>query len=123
MIILSHLAIFSKVDQVASYDMPMLKIVDDISPILGIMMAFILFGMIYNTAVSMFYAFAARFTDMNTKRSNKFLVITIALAFVASFVGFTNLVAEFYPLIGFLGLFLLVALIIAPFRIPKSPKL
>src|SRR5699024_7830933 len=41
LIVLSHLAIFSKVEVVASYDMPMLKIVDDISPILAIFMSFI----------------------------------------------------------------------------------
>lgn len=122
LILLSHFAIFSKIDQVGSYDMPTLKIVDDISPFLGIIMALVLFGMIFNTAVSMFYAFVARFNDMNTKRSNTFLVITMVIAFSASFVGFTNLVAKFYPIIGFLGLFLVLALIVAPFRIAKSRK-
>lgn len=122
LIMMSHLAIFSKVDQVASYEMPTLQIVDNISPVLGIIFAIILFGMIFNTAVSMFYAFSARFTDMGTKRSNIFIVITMVVAFAASFVGFTNLVAKFYPTIGFLGLFLVLALIIAPFRIPKSRK-
>src|SRR5699024_2863642 len=67
-IILSHLAIFSKVDVAASFDMPMLKIIDDISPVLAIIMSLVLFGMIFNTAVSMFYAFVARFLEMNTKK-------------------------------------------------------
>src|SRR5699024_1577703 len=49
-IILSHLAIFSKVDVAASFDMPMLKIIDDISPVLAIIMSLVLFGMIFNTA-------------------------------------------------------------------------
>ena len=49
MIIISHLAIYSKVDVVGLYDMPMLKLVDDISPILGIFMSVILFGMVFNT--------------------------------------------------------------------------
>src|SRR5699024_1647851 len=46
LILLAHLAIFSKVDVVASYDLPLLKIIDDISPVLSIAMALVLFGMI-----------------------------------------------------------------------------
>ncbi|WP_164670750.1 YkvI family membrane protein [Virgibacillus doumboii] len=115
-IVLTNLAIFSKIDVVANVDMPMLKLVNDISPVLGILYAIILFGMIFNTAVGMFFAFAARFTDVGTKNHKTFVVITGIAAFILSFVGFTELVALFYPLIGYLGLFLILALIIAPFR-------
>lgn len=121
-IVLSHLAIFSKIDTVANVDMPMLKLVNDISPILGIIYAVILFGMIFNTAVGMFFAFAARFTEMGTSSHKVFVIITGIAAFILSFVGFTDLVAFFYPLIGYLGLFLILALIIAPFRISALKK-
>lgn len=43
----------------------------------------------------------------------------VAFAFTLSFVGFTELVAYFYPLIGYLGLVLIIVLIITPFRIKK----
>jgi uncharacterized membrane protein YkvI len=119
LIIISHLAIFSKIDVVASFDMPMLKIVDDISPFLAIIMSVILFGMIFNTAVSMFYAFTARFMELNTKKFNLFVAVTGIAGFAASFAGFTKLVSLFYPLIGFLGLFLVGALIYAPYRLKK----
>ena len=122
MIILSHLAIFSKVDIVAGYDMPMLKIVDDISPILGIGMSVVLFGMIFNTAVGMFYAFVARFFEMNTKKSSFAILLTGAVAFLASFAGFTDLVRFFYPLIGYLGLFLIAALVYSPFKMAKDRR-
>ncbi|MGI8315938.1 YkvI family membrane protein [Halobacillus mangrovi] len=122
LIVLSHLAIFSKVDVVASFDMPMLKLVDDISPALGIFYSIILFGMVFNTAVSMFFSFAARFTKVGTSSHKKFVLITGIIAFGLSFVGFTELVAIFYPLIGFLGLFLIVALISAPFRLKAEQK-
>jgi len=122
MIILSHLAIFSKVDVVAGFDMPSLKIVDDISPVLAIGMSIILFAMIFNTAVSMFYAFVARFFEMNTKKSNYAILLTGIVAFFASFAGFTDLVAFFYPLIGYLGLFLVAALIYSPIRMAKDRR-
>lgn len=120
LIMISHLAIFSKVHIVANFDMPLLKIVDGISPSFAIFMSLVLFGMIFNTAVSMFYAFVARFTQMNTQKSDTFIIVTILIGFFVSFVGFTDLVAFFYPLIGYLGLFLVGALIYAPFRLARS---
>lgn len=122
MIVLSHLAVFSNVDVVASFDMPMLKIVNDISPVLGVIYSVVLFGMIFNTAVSMFYSFGARFTEVGTKKQRLFTTVTIAVAFSLSFVGFTELVAWFYPTIGWLGTFLIVALLIAPFRMASAKK-
>ncbi|UTV29703.1 YkvI family membrane protein [Photobacterium atrarenae] len=120
LIVLSHLALFSQIDVVASYPMPLLKIIDMISPALSNVMTFILFGMIFNTAVSMFYAFAARFVTMKTPKANTFIFVTLSVGFVASFAGFTQLVAVFYPLIGYLGLFLVGALVYAPFKLKKA---
>lgn len=122
LIMVAHLAIFSKVDVVSQYEMPLLKMVDDISPMLGFFMTFVLFGMIFNTAISMFYAFVARFVPIDTKRFNVMIVITCTLGFILSFVGFTNLVAQLYPLIGYLGLFLIFALIYAPFKIKTTKQ-
>jgi len=122
LIILSHLAIFSQVDVVAAYDMPLLKIVDQIGPGLGIIFSFVLFGMIFNTAVSMFYGFVARFYTPETKSFVTATIVTGIIGFIASFIGFTDLVAKFYSLIGYLGLFLIIALIIAPFRLKKLGK-
>ncbi|QUW21480.1 hypothetical protein JSQ81_17030 [Sporosarcina sp. Marseille-Q4063] len=124
MILISHLAIFSKVNVVSGYDMPMLKLVDDISPFLGIFMSVILFGMVFNTAVSMFYAFVARFTVMHTKKSDIMIVVTVTIGLVLSFIGgFQYLVSKVYPFIGYIGLFLIAALIYAPFKLAKDKRM
>lgn len=123
LIILSHLAIFSKVDIVGSADMPLLQIADDISPVLGVFMSVILFGMIYNTAVSMLFSFSARFVVMGTKKFRLFVVIVGVAAYILSFVGFTELVSLFYPIVGYLGFFLVGALIFADIRKPHKKKL
>ncbi|SIS60633.1 YkvI family membrane protein [Salimicrobium flavidum] len=120
MIVLSHLAIFSQVETVANVDMPMLKLVSDISPGLGLLFSLVLFGMVFNTAISMFFSLAARFTTVGTKEHKQFVFIVGAVALGLSFVGFTDLVSIFYPLIGCLGLFLIAALITAPFRLKKE---
>ncbi len=122
LILVAHLAIFLKVDVVGNYPLPLLKIIQDISPALGVCMAIVLFGMIYNTGVAMYYAFVARFTTMQTKKSYIFAVLTGAVGYVASFVGFTDLIAYFYPLIGYLGLFLIAILLYAPFKIKRGQK-
>ncbi|CEG24189.1 hypothetical protein BN1080_03209 [Planococcus massiliensis] len=119
LIILSHLAIFSKIESVGDADMPMLQIANDISPTLGVFMSIILFGMIYNTAVSMIYAFAARFVPSGTPKFKGFVVIVGVVSFILSFVGFTKLVNEFYPIVGYLGFFLVAALVYADFNKPK----
>lgn len=122
LIILSHLAIFSTVDQVGDSDMPILQMANDISPILGIFISLILFAMIYNTAVSMLFSFTARFAELNTKRFKITVVTVVTLAYLLSFRGFTELVSEFYPIIGLLGMFLVVSLFVANIRYARNKK-
>src|SRR5699024_5182200 len=90
-ILLSHLAIFVKIEDVGSLELPTLGIVNDISPILGVLMSLVLFAMIFNTAISMFYSFGARFTEPATKKFKVFFIITVITGYAASFVGFTDL--------------------------------
>ena len=122
LILLSHFAIFAKIEEVGSLDMPMLGIVNNLSPLLGVVMSIVIFGMIYNTAVRMFFSFVVRFAEVGTKRYKPFLIGTMIVAYVASFAGFTHLVSYFYPLIGYLGLVLIAVLIITPFRMKKIEK-
>ncbi|EQB38517.1 MULTISPECIES: YkvI family membrane protein [Virgibacillus] len=122
LIILSHLAIFSKIEEVGSMDMPMLAIVNDISPLLGTMMAIVILAMIFNTALSMFYSFAARFTEVETSKFRIFYTITLIVGFAVSFVGFTDLVSLFYPTIGYMGLVLILGLIYAPIKLKREAK-
>ena len=120
MIILSHLALFSQVNVVGDKAMPMLAIINQISPYLGILLSIVLYAMIFNTAVGMFYAFGARFVELGTRKFNIFLFITVMIGFALSFLGFTELVRYFYPIVGYLGLFLIGALLFATFRMPKK---
>ncbi|PIC68439.1 hypothetical protein CSV71_12145 [Sporosarcina sp. P21c] len=120
LILLSHLALFSQVENVAGADLPMLAIINNISPIFAIFMAVILYGMIFNTAVSMFYAFGARFIQSGTMKFKLFVACSLVIGYALSFFGFTNLVSTLYPVVGYLGLFLVVALIMASIRMPNK---
>src|SRR5699024_3615186 len=122
MIVLSHLAIFTQINIVGDMEMPMLGIVNHISPILGVIMAIVIFGMIFNTGLGMFYAFATRFTIVDSMRFKVFYTITVLVGLCLSFVGFTDLVAIFYPLIVYLGLVLIFVLFYAPFKLKFGKK-
>lgn len=123
LILLSYLAIFSKVDVVGTADLPMLRLADNISPILGIVMAIVIFSMIYNTAVSMLLSFSARFAEIGTKRFRIFVIIAGIIAFGLSFAGFTQLVNWLYPAVGYLGFLLVGALVLADIRkVGREPK-
>lgn len=122
MIVLSHLAIFTQIDMVGDMEMPMLGIVNNISPVLGVIMAIVIFGMIFNTGLGMFYAFATRFTEVDSRPFKVFYTLTVVVGLCLSFVGFTDLVAIFYPLIGYLGLVLILVLLYAPFKLKLGRK-
>ena len=78
--------------------------------------AFVIFGMIFNTVFSLYYALGKRFSAWSDKRY-KFFVAAFALAgFAISFMGFRQLVAVMYPIIGYLGLLMLVVLVVASYR-------
>src|SRR5699024_3231230 len=104
---------------VAQYDLPLLSLVNNVSPVLGVIMSIILFGMIFNTGLGMFYGFATRLFELGT---NQFIVgsaITLMVGFIAGFVGFTDLVSTLVVAIGYLGVFLFIALLCAAIRLKK----
>lgn len=59
--VLISFTLFIRVKEVYNLDIPMLHVINEISTILGIVMAIIIFGMIFNTGISLFYALARRF--------------------------------------------------------------
>ncbi|TWT25155.1 hypothetical protein [Planomicrobium sp. CPCC 101110] len=122
LLFLSSVAIFAKVDVVGGADLPMLRIADNLSPVVGLIMALVIFLMIYNTAVSMLLSFSARFAGIGTPRFRIFVTVAGVIAFGLSFVGFTKLVNWFYPAVGYMGLILIAALILADLRKPKNNK-
>ena len=63
MMALAGFALFMNSDSAGDTDIPMLQLVDDINPVLGAIMAVIIFLMIFNTAIGMFYALGKRLSS------------------------------------------------------------
>ncbi|MFD1415728.1 YkvI family membrane protein [Oceanobacillus jeddahense] len=121
LIILIHIGMFMKLDVVAGMDMPTLALAEQLHPVVGILMAIALLGMMYNTAVGMFYSFTVRFIAPDRKAYKPAVVVIGLLGFIASFAGFTTLVEKVYSTMGYLGFALIIAAIIAWFRRINTP--
>ncbi|MET3574970.1 hypothetical protein ACFFIY_05060 [Bhargavaea ullalensis] len=112
LILLLNVAMLAKIDITAGAQMPTLALASQISPVLSYVMAFVLLGMIYNTAVGMLYSFTARVTEPGTARF-KGAVVGVGIAgFGLSFIGFVSLVGTLYPITGYLGFALIGAVLV-----------
>lgn len=116
LILLIHFGMFLKMDVVDGLDMPTLALANEIHPVVGILMAIALLGMIYNTAVGMFYSFTVRFIPAESKAYKPAVVIIGIVGFIASLVGFTTLIGKVYATMGYLGFAMIIAVVIAWIR-------
>ena len=123
MLMLLALALLVKIETVEGQDMPLLTLITDINPTLGLIMSLVIFGMIFATSLGMFFALGKR---LSRGREDKFRLIFISaclIGFALSFVGFQELVSTVYPILGYLGLLLIVVMTAAWLRaIPKLRK-
>lgn len=122
LILLINLGMFFNIDKIQGIDMPTLFIATEISPLIGLLMALALIGMIFNTSVGMLYSFTARFIAPETMGFKIGVVTVGVLAFAASFVGFITLVGTVYPITGYLGSVLIVAVIVSWVRHKRQSK-
>ncbi|MDO4612721.1 MAG: hypothetical protein Q4B10_01455 [Actinomycetaceae bacterium] len=112
LLFIASCAIFVSVDSVKDADMPMLAMVNDISPVLGTIMAIVIFGMIYNTAIGMFYALGKRAAGIRSSWYKPALIGTTLAGFACSFLGFKTLVGKLYPIIGWVGIVIIAMIVI-----------
>lgn len=122
LLFLTAAALFVQVPVVSGYDMPLLSLVGEIHPILGTIMSIVIFAMIFNTAIGMYYALASRFSGGDTKRFRIILISLTIIGFGLSFVGFTTLVGYLYPIIGYVGVVLIGVLVFSWLRTTAQIK-
>lgn len=115
-----YFAIEKNLDAVQSMEIPMIFIASRIGYVLQIIYAVVLVAEIYTTAVGSLYGFAARVTDIDSKKARYYIIGTAVLALVASQLGFSNLVRYLYPVVGYGGVVMLVALVFARFKAMRS---
>lgn len=120
--LLISFTLFIRVEEVGHLDIPMLYVLSNIHPVLGFLMALVIFGMIFNTGISLFYALARRFSNGSDKSFRIMLISLTLIGFALSFGGFKKLVSVFYPIIGYVGMFMMALLLISWYREKSSIK-
>jgi len=116
MLALLVVTLFITAQDVNGNDLPLLEVLFGVHPVLGQIMTWVIFLMVFNTCLGMIYALAKRLTRNNPSRFYPVYVVACLIGFVLSFIGFKPLVANLYPVLGYLGLFVIAVLVYQYFR-------
>ena len=104
MLLMSAVTLLLNMDKVEGSDVPMLSMFDTIHPILASIMVWVIYGLIYNTCIGMFYALGRRLTAKSPGKYAPVFLVTCVVGFSISFVGFEALMTYVYPVIGYVGI-------------------
>ena len=104
MLLMSAVTLLLNMDKVEGSDVPMLSMFETIHPILASIMVWVIYGLIYNTCIGMFYALGRRLTASSPNKYAPVFLVTCAVGFGISFVGFEALMTYVYPVIGYVGI-------------------
>lgn len=113
-------ALFIQAKDINGDDMPLLTVIFNVNGALGQIMTWVIFIMVFNTCLGMIYALAKRLTRDNPERFYLVYATACVVGFVLSFVGFKPLVANVYPVLGYLGLFVIAVMVMRYFQLRKE---
>ena len=108
--------LFFNMEHIIDADLPLLMVFDTMHPAIGTAVAIVIYLMIYNTAVGLFYALGRRLSHDKPGKFRPYYFTVVAVGFALSFIGFADLVGWVYPVLGYLGLILGIIMAVAWFR-------
>lgn len=110
MLLMAGVTLLLNMDKVEGSDVPMLQLFESMHPVMASIMVWIIFAMIYNTCIGMFYALGKRLTVKNPKRYTPVFLMTCLVGYGVSFIGFDTLMTYVYPVIGYVGIVMVLTL-------------
>ncbi len=109
--------------RIEGLEVPFAYIAGGVASIVQQAFAAVLVAEVYTTAVGALYGFCARVADSRLPISRGMTVFGItAAAFLASMLGFSNIVKYMYPLIGYCGMVLLIKLMYTKIK-QQAPRI
>ncbi|WP_262485240.1 YkvI family membrane protein [Corynebacterium poyangense] len=111
LMLMSAITLFANTDDIQGSDVPMLKVFDHISPWASYVVVWVVYGMIFNTCIGMFYALGRRISAQDQSRFRIRYLVLCLLGYAISFVGFKSLMNYVYPLLGYLGVAMVLILV------------
>ena len=111
--LLLNVAMLGHVDTLVNVEVPVLYLAQQISPVLGLIFAFILLEEIFSTSAPMLWTVVDSVTKQDTKKSVKqgILIAVSLLSLIGAQLPFGTLVGIVYPFTGYFGIVMLVLFI------------
>lgn len=106
-----HLAIAARMPEAAQMDIPMLHTARTLAPWVSVTYSLLLLAEIYTTAVAMLFGFAARIGEEGGVAFRRAVLVGAVAAFLGGQFSFADVVGVLYPVMGVMGLLLLVGLL------------
>ncbi|MDW4107595.1 hypothetical protein QI264_09375 [Staphylococcus saprophyticus] len=119
---LINFALQSEFTKIEDASIPMLTLANDIHPWIGLVLSIIMLAVMYNTILGLMYSFAARFTELYSKKYHIFIVVMVIVAFALSFVGFAGLINFLYPIMGVVGLVVVIGVLVKYYSRKRQNK-
>lgn len=116
MVILEVVMLMLAAPMVLGSDVPILALTTHIAPWFSHFASIVVVFMIFNTALGMFYALGRRLTANKPTSYRPVFLASVAVGFGVSFVGFGDLVSVVFPILGWIGMVIIGALILWRFK-------
>ena len=113
LLLMAAVSIYINIDDVVGADVPMLALFQQMQGWTGYIIVFIVFAMIYNTCIGMFYALGKRLSSGHEARYRIIFIVGCVAGFAVSFAGFKTLMQYVYPVLGYMGIVLVFILAVA----------
>lgn len=111
MLLMAAVTLYFNMAAVGGAAVPMLALFESMHPMLAFIMVWIIFAMIYNTCIGMFYALGRRLTANHPDKFKPVFIGVTVVGFGISFFGFEALMTYVYPAIGYAGMVMVAVLV------------
>lgn len=104
--------LYLNIQDVGQAQVPMLSLFQSIHPAAAAVMVVVVYLMIFNTVIGLFYALGRRLTVRAPHRYRPVFLLVCLAGFGLSFLGFSTLMSYIYPLVGYIGMLMIVVFIV-----------
>ncbi|MDN5573023.1 MAG: hypothetical protein L0H00_09990 [Micrococcales bacterium] len=104
--------LYLNIQDVGQAEVPMLSLFESIHPAAAAVMVVIVYLMIFNTVIGLFYALGRRLTVRAPHRYRPVFLLVCLVGYALSFLGFSTLMSYIYPLVGYIGMLMIVVFIV-----------
>lgn len=116
LVVMAAVLLYLRIPQVADSSVPMLTTFETIHPAAASVMVVVILLMIFNTTIGMFYALGRRLTAERPQHNRWVFPLVCLAGYAISFVGFSTLLSYLYPVIGYIGMFMIALFVVWSLR-------